>query len=81
MDRAGAGGHGQQAAVAEGVAFGARDNCVFTPLVTLWAWVIQAASSGTSCVAAVARVMVLRVAMELDPCAAGSSAVQWPTRR
>jgi hypothetical protein len=41
---------------------------VFTPAVTLWAFLSQCLSASKSCVSAVARVMVLRISLGLDPC-------------
>jgi hypothetical protein len=41
---------------------------VFTPAVTLWALLSQCLSASKSCVSAVARVMVLRISLGLDPC-------------
>jgi len=41
---------------------------VFTPAVTLWALLSQCLSASKSCVSAVARVMVLRISMGLEPC-------------
>ena len=64
----------QQAAATEGVTFGAEEGCVFTPAVTLWAFVAQCLSSGKSCVNAVARVMVLLVALGREPCSAATGA-------
>src|ERR1041385_2396162 len=58
------------AAAAEGVAFPAAPACVYTPALTLWAWLGQCLSGSKSCVAAVARVMVLCVALGRAPCAA-----------
>jgi putative transposase len=42
--------------------------------VTLWAFLAQCLSASKSCVSAVARVLVLRVALGLPPCGAGSGA-------
>ena len=64
----------QQACKEEGVSFGDGEHDVFTPAVTLWAFLSQCLSASKSCVAAVARVLVLRVALDLPPCAAGSGA-------
>lgn len=64
----------QQAAIAEGVAFAAADDCVFTPHVTLWAFVGQSVSSGKTCVVAVARVIVLLTALGREPCSAATGA-------
>jgi hypothetical protein len=64
----------QRAAVDEGVTFGVDEDCIFTPQVTLWAFVTQCASSGKSCVAAVARVIVLLAAMGREPCSAATGA-------
>jgi hypothetical protein len=58
----------------EGVDFGADPDCVYTPAVTLWAWLAVCLSGSKSCVAAVARVLVLRVALELPPCSANTGA-------
>jgi len=64
----------QDACAAEGVHFGQGDTDVYTPAVTLWAFVVQCLSASKSCVAAVARVLVLRLALNLPACAAGSGA-------
>lgn len=62
----------QDACDAEGVHFGQGAADVYTPAVTLWAFLAQCLSASKSCVAAVARVLVLRVALGLAPCGAGS---------
>jgi hypothetical protein len=64
----------EQAAAAEGVSFGAEEGCVYTPPITLWAFVAQCLSSGKSCVNAVSRVIVLLVAMGREPCSAATGA-------
>jgi hypothetical protein len=64
----------QQACDQEGVHFGQGPEDVYTPAVTLWAFLAQCLSAGKSCVAAVARVLVLRLALGLPPCGAGSGA-------
>ena len=64
----------QRAAEDEGVGFGAGTNTVFTPAVVLWAFVGQVLAGNKSCVAAVARIIVLRVAMGLPPCSAATGA-------
>src|SRR5437870_9351 len=64
----------QTACDQEGVAFGQGEDDVYTPAVTLWALLAQCLSACKSCVAAVARVLVLRVALGLPPCGAGSGA-------
>ena len=64
----------QTACDQEGVSFGQGEDDVYTPAVTLWALLAQCLSACKSCVAAVARVLVLRVAMGLPPCGAGSGA-------
>ncbi len=68
--------HIQQACDDHGVHFGADDDDVWTPALTLWTFLSQCLSAGKSCVAAVARAVVLRVALGLPPCSAntGSSA-------
>ena len=62
----------QDACDAEGVHFGHGADDVYTPAVTLWAFLAQCLSASKSCVAAVARVLVLRVALGLAPCGAGN---------
>jgi hypothetical protein len=64
----------RQACDEEGVAFADGPDDVYTPAVTLWAFLAQCLSASKSCVAAVARVLVLRVALGLPACAAGSGA-------
>jgi hypothetical protein len=63
----------QRFATEEGVTFGAQANAVYTPPVTLWAFLTQALSASKSCVAAVARVLVLCVSLKCPPCAAGTA--------
>lgn len=62
----------QQACQEEGVSFGQGDDDVYTPAVTLWAFLTQCLSASKSCVAAVARVIVLRLVLSLPPCAAST---------
>src|SRR5436309_13582884 len=57
----------QQACDQEGVHFGQGPHDVYTPAVTLWAFLAQCLSASKSCVAAVARVRVFRVALGLPP--------------
>lgn len=64
----------QDACAAEDVCFGEGPQDVYTPAVTLWAFLAQCLSASKSCVAAVARVLVLRVAWGLPLCGAGSGA-------
>ena len=59
-------------ATQEGVDFANDPNAVYTPPVVLFAWLAQCLSGSKSCVAAVARVIVLRVAMGLAPCSAAT---------
>jgi DDE family transposase len=47
---------------------------VCTPALTLWTFVSQCLAASKSCVAAVARAMVLRIALGLAPCAAATGA-------
>lgn len=54
----------QRLADEHGLAFGT----VFTPAVTLWAFLCQCLSASKSCASAVARVLVLRVGLGLPPC-------------
>lgn len=64
----------EQAADAEGLHFGTDAGCVYTRPVTVWAFLHQVLSGSKSCVAAVARVMVLRAVLELPMCSAGTGA-------
>jgi hypothetical protein len=57
-----------------GVDFGAGPDHVYTPPVTLWVFVTQCLSAGKSCVAAVARLIVLPVALGQPPCSAATGA-------
>lgn len=61
-------------AAEEGVTFGAQAHALYTPPVTLWAFLTQALSASKGCVAAVARVMVLCVSLGRPPCAGGTGA-------
>jgi DDE family transposase len=63
-----------QACADEGVSFADATDAVYTPAITLWAFLAQCLSASKSCIAAVARVLVLRVGLGLPPCAAGSGA-------
>jgi len=66
----------QSAFDAEGVSFAADDDNIYTPALTLWAFLSQVLFKGEhrSCVAAVARVMVLLVALERGPCSTNTGA-------
>jgi hypothetical protein len=64
----------QRAADAEGVDFGSQHDDVYTSAVTLWAFIGQVLSGRKSCVAAVARIIALRIAMGLPPCSAATGA-------
>lgn len=64
----------QQACDEEGVCFAGGDNHVWTPALTLWAFLSQCLSDSKSCVAAVARSLVLRVSLGLPPCSEGTGA-------
>jgi hypothetical protein len=58
----------------EGVDFANGPDDIYTPAVTLWAFITQCLSASKSCVSAVARVLVLRVALGLPACSAGTGA-------
>ena len=60
----------------EQVSFGEDEEAVFTPAITLWAFLSQVLFKGEqrSCVAAVARVAVLLVALERGPCSGNTGA-------
>jgi hypothetical protein len=64
----------QAACDAEGVHFGQGEHDIWTPAFTLWAFLAQCLSASKSCVSAVARVLVLRIALGLTPCSAGTGA-------
>jgi hypothetical protein len=66
--------HLQALADEEGVAFGDGPGCVYSVALTVWAFLAQVLSKDKSCTAAVARVVVLLVALGRDPCAAGTGA-------
>jgi hypothetical protein len=53
----------------ENACFADQENAVYTPAVTLWAWLSQALHAGIerSCVAAVSRITVLYVALGRQP--------------
>jgi putative transposase len=60
----------------EGVSFAQEDDDIYTPAVTLWAFLSQAlhGKEQRSCLAAVSRVMVLMVALGREPCAKNNGA-------
>src|SRR5262249_2830053 len=61
--------HIERIAAEEVVNFGSAPGNIYTVAVTLWAFVAQVLSKEKACVAAVARIMVLRIALDLEPCA------------
>ncbi len=61
-------------AAAEHVDFGSAPGDVYSVPVTLWAFLAQVLSKEKACVAAVARVLVLRLALGLPPCASETGA-------
>jgi len=66
----------EEAMAAEGVCFGECGRAVYTPAITLWAFLSQVLHAGElrSCTAAVARVIVLLLALERQPCSADTAA-------
>jgi putative transposase len=56
------------------VVFGETEKSVFTPAVTLWAWLSQVLETDKSCRAAVNRILAMRVAAGLDPCSLDTAA-------
>src|SRR2546426_987751 len=62
----------QQLAEQEQLDFATDSDCVWTPGITLWAFLTQALSGSKSCAAAVARVLVLLVALGRPPCSANT---------
>ena len=65
-----------EAMAAEGVHFGQVGGSVYTPALTLWAFLSQVLHTGElrSCAAAVSRVIVLLVSLGRDPCASDTGA-------
>jgi hypothetical protein len=66
--------HTQTACAELGVAFATEAHHVWTPALTLWTFLTQCLSSSKSCTAAVARALVLRVSLGLEPCSEGTGA-------
>ena len=66
--------HIERVAAEEHVHFGGAAGGVYTVPVTLWAFLTQVLSREKACVAAVARIIVLRMALGLTPCAAETGA-------
>ncbi len=52
--------------------FASAADAIYTPTVTLWAFVTQCLSRSKSCVSAVACVLVVRTALGLPPCSANT---------
>jgi hypothetical protein len=59
----------ERLAAEEAVAFGSAPGNIYTVAVTLWAFLAQVLSKEKACVAAVARLIVLRITLGLPPCA------------
>jgi hypothetical protein len=64
----------EQTAAAENVAFGTGATDTYSVALTLWAFIAQVLSEQKSCVAAVARVLVLLASLGREPCNAGTGA-------
>jgi hypothetical protein len=64
----------EQAAAAGDVSFGTGADDVYSVPLTLWAFITQVVSDQKSCVAAVARVLVLLAILGRRPCNAGTGA-------
>lgn len=66
----------QAAFDAEAASFAEEDDAVYTPAITLWAFLSQVLfkNEQRSCLAAVARVAVLLVALEREPCSGNTGA-------
>src|SRR5438105_15656682 len=62
----------EQTAAAENVSFGSGVDDVYSVPLTLWAFIAQVLSDQKSCVAAVARVLVLLAILGRKPCNAGT---------
>lgn len=63
-----------QAADAAGIDLDASEATIYTPALTLWTYLGQVVSGNGTCVAAVARLMVLLIALGREPCAAPTGA-------
>ena len=63
-----------QAFAEEGVGFGTTKNSVFTPALTLWAFLSQVVHEAKSCHAAVLRVATLLIALARTPCSEDTAA-------
>src|SRR5829696_2867533 len=57
-----------------GIDFATESHHIWTPALTLWTFLTQATSGSKSCVAAVARALVLRVGLGLSPCSENTGA-------
>jgi len=64
----------EQAFVDAGVNFGNSKRSVFTPILTLWAFLSQVVDSTKSCSAAVLRVSILLGALGSNSCSSNTSA-------
>jgi hypothetical protein len=64
----------QQACDEESVRFAQGDHHIWTPALTIWAFLSQCLSDSKSCVGAVARALVLRVSLGLPPCSEATGA-------
>jgi putative transposase len=64
----------EQTAAEENVTFGTGATDTYSVEVTLWAFIAQVLSEQKSCVAAVARVLVLLAILGREPCNAGTGA-------
>lgn len=64
----------QRACDEQGVCFAQADRHVWTPALSIWCLLSQCLSDSKSCVAAVARAVVLRVSLGLPPCCEATGA-------
>jgi putative transposase len=64
----------ERAFAEEGVRFGATPKSVFTPALTLWAFLSQVVHEAKSCHAAVLRVATLLIALQRPPCSEDTAA-------
>jgi putative transposase len=64
----------EQAFAEAGVHLGASKRSVFTPALTLWAWLSQVVDPAKSCTAAVLRVSALLLALGRGPCSEDTAA-------
>src|SRR5262249_11511968 len=64
----------QQACQRHHVSFAEQPDAIWTPVLTLWAFLWQGAATAKNCVSAVTRVLAWRLAQGLAPCSVNTGA-------